>query len=176
MDIVRLRQKRLQLGQNHIFGSMFEGEVWIRGKTSVTNINTPAKNRLSASVNSTTSGLDSLNIQSTIINDETLKEQGWQPVYLVVQGKRVMWYKSEQDCDNGGTSEGMISLLGHAGLTSASPLEIKELGIDIAKLLVVVFGKNIEKQQEKISILLPDLRSKDLLESEIMSILDYKQD
>ena len=41
--------------------------------------------------------------------------QPWKPGYVVVQGNRVLWWKTEKDLDRGVPPEGQIVLRGHAG-------------------------------------------------------------
>jgi hypothetical protein len=43
--------------------------------------------------------------------------------------------------------------MGGPGITSPSPVELKELGREKAALLVCVFGRNLQKTQEKRSFL-----------------------
>ncbi|EWM25237.1 protein c kinase isoform a [Nannochloropsis gaditana] len=54
--------------------------------------------------------------------------QPWRQAYAAVQGNRILWWKTEKDLDRGGirVPEGQIILRGHAGLTSPSPLEVRE--------------------------------------------------
>ena len=61
------------------------------------------------------------------------------------------------------------------GITSASPLEVKQMGAAKAALLVCVFGKNLLKEQEKRSFLTSSPEQQSALADAIIGALDFKQ-
>lgn len=104
--------------------------------------------------------------------------QPWRQAYVAVQGNRILWWKAEKDLDKGGVRvpEGQIILRGHAGLTSPSPLEVKELGPDKASLLVCVFGRNLAaKTQERRSFMCVSAEDHAGLSAALETALDFKQ-
>jgi len=63
-----------------------------------------------------------------------------------------------------------------AGLTSPSPLEVKELGPDKASLLVCVFGRNLAaKTQERRSFMCVSAEDHAGLSAALETALDFKQ-
>ncbi len=49
----------------------------------------------------------------------------WSFVHLVIQGKRVLWWKSESDAEDGKVAQGQVILTGLAGITQVSPLDMR---------------------------------------------------
>jgi len=78
----------------------------------------------------------------------------WNSAFLVVQGRRLVWWNSDDDIDQGNAPAGELLLQGHAGTTHASPVDIKEMGSD--HRLVVVFGRDTAGNQMKRTILTKD--------------------
>ena len=56
---------------------------------------------------------------------------------MVLQGHRVLWWRSEEDLENGRPAVGQLLLQGHAGLTAPSPVDARRFGKDT---LVSLFG------------------------------------
>jgi hypothetical protein len=64
----------------------------------------------------------------------------WMDAFLVFQGRRLLWFAREDDVSEGREFEGQLLLIGYAGTSDASPLEIREVG-EPSRLLSV-FGKD----------------------------------
>lgn len=96
-------------------------------------------------------------------------------VFALLQGHRFVWWRSLRDFDDGIDPLGYLSLLGHAGLATPSPLEIRELKQDELARLVCIFGRGAEKQ-ERVTILTQSLTSKTELEGMIEASLSKKDD
>ena len=77
------------------------------------------------------------------------------------QGHRIVWWHSELDLDEGKAPTDQLLLFGHAGVTDASPLDIREIGDN--SRLICVFGKDRHGLQSKITILCKDSVSCKLL-------------
>ena len=90
---------------------------------------------------------------------------GWEGAYLVVQGHRLVWWNREDDVDEGRAPSGQLLLQGHAGITQASPLEIREIGDD--SRLVTVFGRDHTGAQQKKTFLCKDSGSSKRLSEEV---------
>jgi hypothetical protein len=50
----------------------------------------------------------------------------WGERYLVVQGRRVAWWSSVKQLEAGRSAECLLLLQGHAGVSGASPLELRD--------------------------------------------------
>ena len=62
------------------------------------------------------------------------------------------------------------------GLTSPSPLEVRELGVEKAALLVCVFGRNLAtKTQEKRSFVTSSSTDQAALSAALTQALEFKQ-
>jgi hypothetical protein len=70
----------------------------------------------------------------------------------------------------------LLSYFLPAGLTSPSPLEVRELGPDKASLLVCVFGRNLAaKTQERRSFMCVSSEDHAALSAALATALDFKQ-
>lgn len=81
----------------------------------------------------------------------------WEAVYIVLQGHRFVWWTSETDFDEGKPPSDQLLLFGHAGVTHASPVDIREIGDD--SRLMCIFGKDLHGNPSKITLLCNDLMS-----------------
>jgi hypothetical protein len=50
----------------------------------------------------------------------------WGERYLVVQGRRVAWWSNVKQLEAGRSAECLLLLQGHAGVSGASPLELRD--------------------------------------------------
>ena len=75
----------------------------------------------------------------------------WLKVYFVIQSHRVVWWNSDEDLENGQKPLGQLLLLGHAGVMPASLLEARE--VNDASRLLSIFGRDLQGNQQKITIL-----------------------
>jgi hypothetical protein len=62
------------------------------------------------------------------------------PVYLVLQKNRLVWWDKERDLDDCKACVGQLLLFGHAGVTSAGPVDIKAIGDNTR--ITAVFGSD----------------------------------
>jgi hypothetical protein len=62
----------------------------------------------------------------TTINLHYLQAAVWAERYLVVQGRRVAWWSSVKQLEAGRSAECLLLLQGHAGVSGASPLELRD--------------------------------------------------
>ena len=87
----------------------------------------------------------------------------WKPIFCIFQGHRFIWWSSEKDFDEGENPSGQIYFAGHSGLAGLSPLEMRELTAAEVPLVTNIFGRGSTRggQQTKISLLSPDLRTKE---------------
>lgn len=76
--------------------------------------------------------------------------RGWQSAHLALQGHRLVWWKTEEDINDGNAPIGQLLLFGHAGVSHPSPLDIKEMGDD--GRLLCIFGRDLNNSQRKITI------------------------
>jgi hypothetical protein len=77
--------------------------------------------------------------------------KNWADAYVVFQGHRLVWWGSEDEVDAGKAPIGQLLLQGHAGVSHASPMDIKEFGDD--GRLLSIFGKDVSGTQRKITLL-----------------------
>ena len=107
-----------------------------------------------------------------------VRQWDWKLIFCLVQGHRFIWWDSEKDFDDGENPSGQIYFVGHSGLASLSPLEMRELEKAEVPLVVNIFGRGAtgNGQQTKISLLAPDLKSKEGLEQAVLSASMDKQD
>lgn len=62
----------------------------------------------------------------------------WEDVFLLLQGRRLVWFGKEEDIVDGREALGQLVFQGHAGTTQASPVEVREMGEE--SRLLAVFG------------------------------------
>jgi len=51
----------------------------------------------------------------------------WAEVYLMLQGRRLVWWVSEDALDQGKVAAGQLLLCGHSGLAQVSPMDIRKV-------------------------------------------------
>ena len=93
------------------------------------------------------------NTKNTSSNGDINK---WTESFLVIQGKRIVWWHREKDIDDYKSCQGQMLLYGHAGITPASPVEIKEVGKEYTSSLLSVFGHDELGSPSKCTILCTD--------------------
>ena len=99
------------------------------------------------------------------------KELEWRTVFTIVQGHRILWWRSVSDFDSGATPLGRLFLAGHAGLATPSPLELKRIDPEDVPRVVCIFGRG-----ERTTILTESLDAKKELEKAVEVALSSKQD
>ena len=95
----------------------------------------------------------------------------WRTVFVLVQGHRLLWWRSIHDFDSGVAPLGRLQLAGHAGLSSPSPLELREMNAEEIDRVVCIFGSG-----SRVTLLTSTLETKDELERVIETALLNKQD
>lgn len=106
---------------------------------------------------------------------ELLKSgMGRETVFALLQGHRFLWWRSANDFDEGGDPAGYLSLHGHAGLATPSPLEIRELTSDDIAYLVCIFGRGVD-EQERLTMLTKSIDAKIDLEKIVEDSLAKKE-
>jgi hypothetical protein len=106
-----------------------------------------------------------------LIHNKKSDSSEWRIVFLMVQGHRLLWWRSINDFDSGIPPMGRLFLAGHAGLSSPSPLELREINGDDIDQVVCVFGSG-----SRVTILTSSLDSKFDLERSIETALLSKKD
>ncbi len=100
-----------------------------------------------------------------------LKHQSvWLGAYLVLQGRRIIWWNKEEDVEDGKPPVGQLLLFGHTGITQASPVDVREVSGDDSRLLTV-FGNSPLSLPIRCTIFCKDANSCKLLQKEIDLIL-----
>lgn len=95
----------------------------------------------------------------------------WRTVFVMLQGHRLLWWRSLSDFDNGESPIGRIFLAGHAGLASPSPLEMRKINTEDIEKVVCVFGSGA-----RVVILAPSAEAKLELEQAVELAVSSKQD
>ena len=95
----------------------------------------------------------------------------WRTVFAMVQGHRLLWWRSVGDFDDGLAPQGRLFLAGHAGLATPSPLELREISPDDVERVVCVFGSGA-----RATILTQSVVAKEELELVVESAVSAKAD
>ena len=99
------------------------------------------------------------------------EELEWRTVFAIIQGHRVLWWRSVAEFDSGVSPLGRLFLAGHAGLASPSPLELRKIKQEELERVVCVFGSG-----ERTTILTESVEGKEELEKAVEEALSSKQD
>lgn len=104
-------------------------------------------------------------------NTEASSDGVWSTVFCLLQGHRVLWWRSVVDFDNGVEPMGKLFLAGHAGLATLSPLELRQIPATDIPRIVCIFGGGT-----KITVQTQSVPSKDDLECAVELALRNKVD
>eukprot|EP00429_Kryptoperidinium_foliaceum_P034029 CAMPEP_0176170430 /NCGR_PEP_ID=MMETSP0120_2-20121206/87253_1 /TAXON_ID=160619 /ORGANISM="Kryptoperidinium foliaceum, Strain CCMP 1326" /LENGTH=135 /DNA_ID=CAMNT_0017508239 /DNA_START=258 /DNA_END=662 /DNA_ORIENTATION=- len=76
-------------------------------------------------------------------NDEKEQAQShWKSVFAVLEGRRFIFWASVAAFDSGELATGFLVLAGHAGITTISPIEAREIPEEsMLERAVTIFGK-----------------------------------
>ena len=96
------------------------------------------------------------------------KDWHWEDAFAVVHGRRLLIWDSESDFDEGNPPIERLFLSGHAGLAGLSPLDMRDLSKEELPLVVSIFGRGMEGQQ-KLTLLMPDAKTKDSLDDTVIA-------
>jgi hypothetical protein len=99
----------------------------------------------------------------------------WQSVYMILQGRRLVWWANESDIDDCRQHEGQLLLYGHAGLTQASPVDMREIGPHKSSRTIAVFGCDVDGKHLKCTIICQTSASAQALASKIENFLLEEQ-
>lgn len=94
--------------------------------------------------------------------------------FTVLQGRRVLWWRSERDLEGGRPAAAQLLLQGHAGVTAPSPKDVMDMGGSEARLLAV-FGRTVAGGQERWVFVTATAEDKCAFSAAITSAVD-KQD
>ena len=94
----------------------------------------------------------------------------WQQIYAVLQGHRLIWWKSVADFDTSNMHEGYILFAGHSGVTGLSPLDMRQLEKDEQDRAFCIFGKG-SREQQKITVLALSMEEKDTVIDMIINVM-----
>ncbi|CAM9661559.1 unnamed protein product, partial [Phaeothamnion confervicola] len=100
------------------------------------------------------------------------------------QGRRLAWWSSQAELENGHAAERQLLLHGHAGVTSPSPLELREVAGAGAAVevgagtphLVCVFGRSPEGRPQRWSFLTRSAADGRALSATVSGAVDAKRD
>jgi len=102
---------------------------------------------------------------------------GWEKgCYLVIQGHRLAWWSSEKAVEDGISPIGQLLLQGHSGVTSPSPVDVKDVGEEMAERLLTVFGKGKDSLPLMMTILAETEEDKQEIEDAVNIICMKKED
>lgn len=106
-----------------------------------------------------------------LTHDKTTEGPAWRTVFTIIQGRRVLWWRSVGDFDSGISPLGRLLLAGHAGLSCPSPLELREISPEDVGRVVCVFGSG-----SRVTILTQSIEAKDDLEKVVEAAASNKTD
>jgi hypothetical protein len=95
----------------------------------------------------------------------------WRSVFVIVQGRRLLWWRSMNDFDSGISPMERLLLSGHAGFSSPSPLELREINPNDVERVISIFGSG-----SRVTMLMSSLEVRMDLEHVVESALSMKTD
>lgn len=96
--------------------------------------------------------------------------QPWHPAHLLVQGRRVFWYHSAADMEQGRAIAGQLILSRLASITQVSPVDVREKG-DASRLLAV-FGQDGAGKPLKLTLACNSAQDKETIEEQLRKTID----
>lgn len=106
-----------------------------------------------------------------LAHNKTEDGPDWRTVFAMIQGHRLLWWRSIGDFDSGFPPLGRLFLAGHAGLSSPSPLELREISSDEVERVVCIFGSG-----SRVTILANSNEAKNDLEKAVEAAVSSKID
>jgi len=103
--------------------------------------------------------------------DEITESLEWRTAFVMLQGHRLLWWRSVGDFDSGSAPLGRLFLRGHAGIASPSPRELREISPEDVERVVCIFGSGA-----RVTILTPSIEAKAGLEEAVEAAVSSKQD
>ena len=95
----------------------------------------------------------------------------WRSVFIIVQGHRLLWWRSMNDFDSGISPMDRLLLSGHAGFSSPSPLELREISPNDVERVICVFGSG-----SRVTMLVSSLDVREDIERVVEAALSTKAD
>lgn len=95
----------------------------------------------------------------------------WRSVFAIVQGHRLLWWRSMHDFDSGVSPLDRLLLSGHAGFSSPSPLELREINPNDIDRVICIFGSG-----SRVTMLLSSIEGRVEIEHVIEAALSTKTD
>ena len=83
-------------------------------------------------------------------------QQQWEDAYLILQGRRLVWWANKRAIRDCRPCSGQVLLFGHSGLTQPSPVDVREVGEEHSARLLAVFGSDAAGAPQKCTILCRD--------------------
>lgn len=114
-------------------------------------------------------------IEIRSIDDTSIKVSGgntkthWKSAFAVIEGRRFIFWDSVGAFDSGELAAGLVVLSGHAGITTPSPVEMREIPPEVVTRVISIFGKGSSGQQ-RMTIVLPDSKTKETFEATVSEI------
>ena len=106
-------------------------------------------------------------------NIEFISSEQRRPAFCVLQGHRFLWWNSSDSFDRGEAVLGQLTLDGHAGIATPSPVELRAVKGEEANRIVVIFGRG-EGSQERITLLCPDATERQRCEDAVLKAISRK--
>ena len=92
-----------------------------------------------------------------------------EPRYLVLHGRRLLWWHSERDLDVGRSPGGQLLLQGHSGLTDPSPTDLAAASTTSTHLLLAIFGQTTDGAPLRWTVMLPSTDDKTNLAAAVLA-------
>jgi hypothetical protein len=109
-------------------------------------------------------------VRMLVHKDASSEHYEWRTVFAMIQGHRLLWWRSVADFDSGATPIGRLYLAGHAGLSSPSPLELRKISSGDTDRVVTIFGSG-----SRVTVLTQAVEAKVELEH-VVEAISGKQD
>lgn len=100
----------------------------------------------------------------------------FEPRYLVLHGRRLLWWQSEKHLDAGKAPAGQLLLQGHSGLTDPSPTDLAAATPEKKDCLLAVFGQATDGAPLRCTVLLDTLGHMRALADAIQQLAAAKLD
>lgn len=96
----------------------------------------------------------------------------WRQAFLVLQGRRLVWWASQEDLDGCRAHEGQLLLREEAGLTQVSPVDLRDTRLANKKQqLICIFASDVSGTYLKASVLTSSVQAAECLSGEVKSIV-----
>ncbi|MEO1479542.1 MAG: hypothetical protein AAFV01_13285, partial [Bacteroidota bacterium] len=101
------------------------------------------------------------------------RDESWgQPRYLVLHGRRLLWWQSARDLDVGRAPGGQLLLQGHTGITDPSPTDLA--ACTTPKLLLAIFGQTTDGAPLRWTVMLHSRHHKAKLDAAVKAAVRFR--